>query len=517
MTSQLEAMLARGGTDWKRLVFAMACGKLEEAPFTQEMIEERRRAVIQWCASRGIQVKSDAGDRRQKIQVRTLQAFLQATGDPDACALDAYAVGVRLGVGCQMERTPALFEEKTKWTLPYDDTEIVEAWEPDYRSATSDVLEAKLAEARFEGKVIDCTVKVARETYGSRLAVGALGLVQEGQDKWRLVWDGTHGIGVNTRTKQLDRVPHPSVSDIAAVMQVAEEEGEYLFGLALDYEGAHNLVQVHHDDWGLQACTEEQLDGELKEDTMLSLHTCGTFGVATAGYWWGRLGAMLTRACHMMLGPSQPLWLLLFADDKLALGRTRDLHRAFPLLLFTILIFGGPLKWAKVKGGLHSQLIGYWLDVQRFMVGISLKMREWVLDWLGAVLKAGRVDRHKFKCGLGRLSFVCGALVFDRPFLAPLFPPQAPRFRPLHLEVPALADRRADISPTAPVGGPCQGRSSRGSARTRRRRGRTSSSAGGRWPTQRARRSRRMRRGGFRSGWTECRRLGLTAAGSPFG
>ncbi len=100
-----------------------------------------------------------------------------------------------------------------------------EAWEGNYSSATanSDVLRSKLAESRAQGKLIQLSVGEARRKYGDRLAVGAFGMVQEGPEKWRLIWDGTHGIGVNPRIRQVDAIPHPMIGDMAAVLQFMED------------------------------------------------------------------------------------------------------------------------------------------------------------------------------------------------------------------------------------------------------------------------------------------------------
>ena len=57
--------------------------------------------------------------------------------------------------------------------------------------------------------------------------------------------------------------------------------------------------------------------------------------------------------------------------------------------------------------------VGSWLDMQRFQGRYSLE--DWVLEWSSAVLEKGSVDRVHLHAGLGKLAFVCGALVFDRP------------------------------------------------------------------------------------------------------
>ena len=423
LASDLGGILATMRIDGRRKMFALACGQGGECPYPAEAIRKGRVAVQQWAVKRGFPVDDQADDVDQPVRIRLLQAFLRAVGDPDAPALDAYAQGVRLGVGFRMQRTPAVFEERQRWRLEFKDEEICETWAQNYPSAAGkpEVLTAKLKEARDAGRLVPFTYRQAREEYGERLTVVACGLVQEGEDKYRLILDATHTVNVNNRIRQVDFVPNPLVGDVATVMEEAEDCRLPHFGLTADYEGAHTVVKVDRRDWGLQACREGGGGEEgLLDETELLLHNCGTFGFASAGMWWARLAAMLTRAQHYMLGPMQALWILLFADDLLILGKTALLDQAFPLALFTVVIFGGPIKWAKCRGGLEFQWIGYWLDVARFRVGISERRADWVITWLEAMVSAGGTDRKTFEAGLGRLGFVCGAVVFDRPFLAPL-------------------------------------------------------------------------------------------------
>ena len=41
-----------------------------------------------------------------------------SSGDPDWEVMREYEIGVRIGAGTQMPRTPAVFAPKTKWALP---------------------------------------------------------------------------------------------------------------------------------------------------------------------------------------------------------------------------------------------------------------------------------------------------------------------------------------------------------------------------------------------------------------
>ena len=50
--------------------------------------------------------------------------------------------------------------------------------------------------------------------------------------------------------------------------------------LTFDVKAAHRLVPIHEADWGLQAC-------RLDDDQEVYVNCLGTFGVATAAFWWG--------------------------------------------------------------------------------------------------------------------------------------------------------------------------------------------------------------------------------------
>ena len=52
------------------------------------------------------------------------------------------------------------------------------------------------------------------------------------------------------------------------------------FGMAVDVEGAHRTIAVRPLDWPLQACP-------VYPDGQVFLNRRGTFGLASAAYWWG--------------------------------------------------------------------------------------------------------------------------------------------------------------------------------------------------------------------------------------
>ena len=260
-----------------------------------------------------------------------------------------------MGYMKKIPRTPAVFEQKEKWRLPYEKAETThQSWVPNYKSATEQMvaLKKKIAEDVIAGRMIRMTYGEAKRRFGDKVLLGALGLVEEGPEKFRLVHDGTHLILMNNRIRVLDKVSSPMVNDLAAELAEIEEERMRHLGLTWDFEGAHRIVLVAEEDWGLQACTEEKLGEEgPKEDTEVIVNTVGTFGVSSAGYWWGRLGAAITRAGHYVLGHELATWILLFADDGKATITAGNLRKV-PMILFAVfLAFGFPIKWEKGERG----------------------------------------------------------------------------------------------------------------------------------------------------------------------
>ena len=119
-------------------------------------------------------------------------------------------------------------------------------------------------------------------------------------------------------------------------MEECAEEGDRHFSIHFDVSKAHRRVPVLRKEWGRQAChvygtaaavAQEHLRAEAAEDRKvfeshgrreahprlspglhdlpdkvldetLWLNCVGTFGVGSAGYWWGRAGACLTRLGH---------------------------------------------------------------------------------------------------------------------------------------------------------------------------------------------------------------------------
>ncbi len=365
-------------------------------------------------------------DRPQVIRIRLLEKLLRDGDDADQDGMRHFADGVRLGINWQLPRSPALYARKTRWRLPqqaqqrWGGGEGVEgAWRSNYKSVHQHVeqVEAQLIEHEANGWCLRNSPDEARRKFPglTLLSLGAVAKDSEsgGDPEIRLVMDGTHGVEVNSFIHVRDQDTCPTASDVKRAQreQHATRRG---LGLALDVRGAHRLPPVHRDDWRHQSC-------RARDGGDIFTYTVGCFGVASIAYWWSRLGGALIRSVHLVADPKWELWLMLMADDlKLeATGTDPARHIVWTVLFLQLL--GVPWAWNKTQGGHELNWIGYHVLVRELALGITLRRAQWAEAWLRRAARDGWTDVAEFRSCLGRLSFVAGALEYDKPFLAPLF------------------------------------------------------------------------------------------------
>lgn len=288
-----------------------------------------------------------------------------------------------------------------------------------YNSATSHLEKVRRIIEEEEGKgwLKRMPLSEAQEAYGEDLQIASLGAVPKDPD-WqeiRVVHDGTHGIQVNSAISQPNRMTFPQFDDLEAAAGALEKEGEgerMLF--AFDIKAAHRLIPVQKKDWALQSF-------RLEDPQELWVNMVGTFGVASAAFWWGRAASVIFRTFHRVVPSWWLFYLLLFADDGLLMAAGRDYHRVALSLFLFLEVMEVPLSWKKTRGGFKAEWIGYTIDLERWMVGVSEKKVQWLVEWSRRLLGESHLLGREFRAGVGRLGFLAGAISGARPFLAPLY------------------------------------------------------------------------------------------------
>ena len=398
--------------DRLRLLAVLALGKASESPFSME-IKRMRERLDEKVRSLGRDPERRQGDRETEINFRRLLAWARLCEEEDAEYLEMVASGgVPLGLFNDIPRVKPVYDENPKVQME-GGAEVrwleSEGVRDNYSSAEDHMakVEEHLEEDLEKGWLVKMSLKEARELYpGQGLQLAALGAVPKDPawDDIRVVHDGTHGISLNKEIKQPNRMAFPQFDDLEACMRAFRDGGaQEKFLLAFDIKAAHRLVPVRREDWGRQGCRGSRED-------VVYLNTRGTFGVASAAFWWGRVAGTCFRVLHRVMPPDSLFYLLLFADDGLILsGGERYQFQVVAILLF-LEVMEMPLSWKKCRGGFETEWIGYQVDLRSWTVGVSDKKVAWLIEWVGRLVREGHVLGREFKAGVGRMGFLAGAV-----------------------------------------------------------------------------------------------------------
>ena len=455
------------GKSFKSGLHAAAGGKLEACPFPEELLEEIRADLRVVLMEFGYgDALPHPGDVQQKIEVRLAQALLEAFKDPDACFCNWWATGAWLGSAKRkLPRTPCLYDRKVRWALPTSAEELHGEWQVNYSSLREhrDQVQTQFEQEEKEGLMRRTTLKEALARWGDQLRIAGTGAIAKkgGVGEVRVIFDGSNGILVNTEIIVRDQIRFPTADDIKVVLKEMHAEQKPCFTLLFDVSKAHRRMPIVEEEWGRQACQVrgsaaevaqrkrrkegdaefkrrirgaspsrvplppnpmklgDFTEAELGEDLWLNL--VGTFGVASAGYWWGRAGGALIRLTHYINGLEHAIWSLLYSDDGWSVGQGDRADVALLLQILMLSVLGVPLAWHKLRGGSECEWVGYWMDLSRFRLGISSIRAAWAVRWLNEKATEGRARLGELREGLGRLQFIAGPMEHLRPFLGPLY------------------------------------------------------------------------------------------------
>jgi len=319
----LAEIRALGVATVKRAFATLAAGKAVASPFPSGMVAGLRVRVEERLRLRGLDCGAHPGDEDQPVRIRLLAALLADAQDPDATGIRGYVGGVRIGVGVTMPRTPAVYPRKRRWALPaqahpelldeHDFTEPVLL--DNYKSARElqKEVEADLEDLLSRGLCDKLTEEEAKARYGTRFVVASLGALvkrttDDGERVIRLLFDGARDVPLNAAIRVRDQEIPPGAPDLKRVLRAQGEWPSTPFGLVADVKDAHRAVVVHPADRHLLGCRAHPAGA-------IYFQKRGTFGVASASYWWGRLAASLLRLLYRIVPDRSLFWGMVLADD----------------------------------------------------------------------------------------------------------------------------------------------------------------------------------------------------------
>ena len=181
--------------------------------------------------------------------------------------------------------------------------------------------------------------------------------------------------------------------------------------LKADITKAHRRIKVLKPDWKYQVA---QLGPEA-----WWVNKVGTYGMASAQLYWGRMAALLLRLTYMIF--PQIDWGFVFVDDFCWILRKGTATAWATTLLATYVALGVPLSWKKtVLAGVNTWL-GFVVNPQSLVVRMAEDKHVIIMKLLRQ-LQAGEVFASKaIEKALGRISWATSVCPLSRPFLQPFW------------------------------------------------------------------------------------------------
>ena len=193
------------------------------------------------------------------------------------------------------------------------------------------------------GQVLKLSEDEARARFPN-LVVASLGAQRKekpgGVVTARILFNGTHGIDVNTSTRIRAQERAPIAADLKRAMREKSQVEEKTFALTADVSEAHRQIPIAPQDWHLLGC-------QVRGGSSVHENTVGTFGVASASYYWCRTAAAFGRLSQYFGGNAARTWHMVVADD-FHLEAGGPAYRSALMVFFVLCAVSGvPLAWHK--------------------------------------------------------------------------------------------------------------------------------------------------------------------------
>eukprot|EP00438_Fugacium_kawagutii_P007662 Skav232210 [mRNA] locus=scaffold2626:349848:350714:+ [translate_table: standard] len=271
----------------------------------------------------------------QPFHLELLHRLAVAVGDPDSDYPLTLKQGVPLGVTDPTLRSPGIWP--TKEELAGEDLESPDFPDlqgrdnyPSAKDFTQEILKTFEEEKALDMVSGPHTAQEAANLCGcapADLCPGPMAAIDEG-DKVRTIYDGSWG-GANAHIQNhtVERTTAPTVLDCVQCIQWLQSwdhcgvpsasggetpqwsppsSGEDLMLLKADVSKAHRRVKVLPQDWRYQVA-------QIQEQWWIN--KVGTYGMASAQLYWGRLAALLLRLLYHLVPAVD--WGYVFVDDLL--------------------------------------------------------------------------------------------------------------------------------------------------------------------------------------------------------
>ena len=180
--------------------------------------------------------------------------------------------------------------------------------------------------------------------------------------------------------------------------------------LKADVTKAHRRIKVLLQEWRYQVA---QLGDEWW------VNTVGTYGMASAQLYWGRLAAILLRLAYAVFPEVD--WGFVFVDDFAWLLRKSCSPLLATSLCLLLLALGTPLSWKKTLLAEVNTWLGFVIDPKGPCVQMARDKHLLVMGILEDLSNGKVMSASQIASALGRLQWATTACPLTKPFLQPLW------------------------------------------------------------------------------------------------
>ena len=357
-----------------------------------------------------------------RILAKWVEAYCEATGDPDVHLAGWLSQGAPLGVLNPVVPSGVFPPVVERPSSPAEVAAVASdpaGW-TNYRSATDDPkIARKLLKKMTDNKWADAvgSWESVEQLVGGRATLNKLGLVSklrpDGTWKHRLIWDLRES-GINGVIRQGERVVLPRLSDVvnsARRLHGSRQGNHPVTMLVLDISDAFHQVPLNR---GEQRFTVAEFEGTFYVFRVL------VFGSASAPTVWGRVAAWLGRSTAAVLH-ELAAELHIYVDDPifLACGTTEQVARDLTCGALWAAVMGFPLAWPKAIAGHEVVWIGASIrcTAGAIVIAIPDKMVKELLTQADTMLSLNASSVKAVRQFAGRMSFAAGLVPTIRPFL----------------------------------------------------------------------------------------------------
>ena len=401
--------------DLPRAVEGLIDTKQKTSPFPKEAVQAARKMMASFLDDPS---EADLIPEGQPFHTRLISGLARKAGDKDWEFPLLIEGGVPLGVEHPFGDSPGIWPPMQDPLFDHNPVETQELEARDnYKSAVlhEDDIRVTYEEEIPMGMVLAPytpeQAATACNCQVDELIHGALGAIEAG-DKIRTIHDATAtGVNDRIRNNQKEKTTAPTVVDFLHTRAVDKFTGRGRVKLLkADVSKAHRRIKIRKQDW-------KYITAKVGDD--IYVNKVGTYGVASAQYYWGRMAALIIRLMHEIY-PGQT-WMLVYVDDFLIVLDEETAPEHAALLLLILECLGCPLSWHKTDLDYELVWLGYTINADDCAAFPTPDKIVLIKEALSQMKSNNPVKPCLVESTLGRLVWLTQVFSTARPFLSPLY------------------------------------------------------------------------------------------------